>query len=94
MRRTAKAVRISLKVKSDGAGEWGGCGRLSEDGPGHYNPDRSEGHWGRTKSPHGGAKRENTCQTQSWNPGTNLKRREGERQTKQLMGRPFLICQP
>ena len=48
-RRTAKAVCISRRVKSDGAGEWDGCGRLSEDGPGHYNPDRSEGHWGRTK---------------------------------------------
>jgi hypothetical protein len=24
-------------------GEWGGWGRLSDDGPGHYNPDPSEG---------------------------------------------------
>ena len=37
------------EAKSDCAGEWGGCGRISVDGPGHYNPDRSEGHWGRTK---------------------------------------------
>jgi hypothetical protein len=43
------------EVKSDCAGEWGGCGQLSVDGPGHDNPDRSEGHWGRTKSPHDGA---------------------------------------
>ena len=43
------------EAKSDGAGEWGGCGRISVDGPGHYNPDRSEGHWVRTKSPHDGA---------------------------------------
>ena len=34
-------------VKSRCAGEWGGWGRLSEDGPGHYNPDRSEGPWGK-----------------------------------------------
>jgi hypothetical protein len=26
--------------------EWGGWGRLSDDGPGHYNPDLSEGPWG------------------------------------------------
>jgi hypothetical protein len=28
------------EAKSDGAGEWGGCGRLSVDGPGHDNPGR------------------------------------------------------
>ena len=46
--RTAKASRISrTAVKSRCAGEWGGWGRVSEDGPGQYNPDRSEGPWGR-----------------------------------------------
>jgi len=45
--RTAKASRISrLAVKSRCACEWGGWGRLSDDGPGHYNPDPSEGPWG------------------------------------------------
>jgi hypothetical protein len=45
--RTAKASRISrLAVKSRCAREWGGWGRLSDDGPGHYNPDPSEGPWG------------------------------------------------
>ena len=45
--RTAKASRISrLAVKSWCAREWGGWGRLSDDGPGHYNPDPSEGPWG------------------------------------------------
>src|SRR6202162_4902736 len=34
-------------VKSRCAREWGGWGRLSDDGPGHYNPDPSEGPWGR-----------------------------------------------
>src|SRR6202140_3118872 len=29
------------------AREWGGWGRLSDDGPGQHNPDRSEGPWGR-----------------------------------------------
>ena len=37
--RTAKASRISQTVKSRCAREWGGWGRLSDDGPGHYNPD-------------------------------------------------------
>jgi hypothetical protein len=45
--RTAKAARISRPaVKSRCASEWGGWGRLSVDGPGHYNPAPSEGPWG------------------------------------------------
>src|SRR5580693_234425 len=45
--RTAKASRISRHaVKSRCAHEWDGWGRLSDDGPGHYNPDLSEGPWG------------------------------------------------
>jgi hypothetical protein len=46
--RTAKALRISRHaVKSRCAREWDGWGRLSDDGPGHYNPDLSEGPWGK-----------------------------------------------
>ena len=42
--RTAKASRISRRaVKSRCAREWSGWGRLSDDGPGHYNLDLSEG---------------------------------------------------
>jgi hypothetical protein len=45
--RTAKASRISRHaVKSRCAREWDGWDRLSEDGPGHYNLDLSEGPWG------------------------------------------------
>jgi hypothetical protein len=45
--RTAKASRISRHaVKSRCARERVGWGRLSDDGPGHYNPDPSEGPWG------------------------------------------------
>ncbi len=45
--RTAKSLRISRHaVKSRCAREWGGWGRVSDDGPGHYNPDPSEGPWG------------------------------------------------
>src|SRR6201982_1823311 len=45
---TAKESRISRQaVKSGYAHEWGGWGRLSVDGPGQHNPDRSEGPWGR-----------------------------------------------
>src|SRR3954464_5855997 len=44
--RTAKASRISRPaVKSRCAGEWGGWGRLSNDGPGQQKPDPSEGPW-------------------------------------------------
>jgi hypothetical protein len=45
--RTAKASRISRHAaKSRCAYEWDGWGRLSDDGPGHYNPDPSEDPWG------------------------------------------------
>ena len=45
---TAKASGISRPaVKSGCACEWDGWGRLSVDGPGQKNPDRSEGPWGR-----------------------------------------------
>ena len=45
--RTAKASRISRHaVKSRCAHEWDGWGRLSDDGPGHHNPDPSEDPWG------------------------------------------------
>src|SRR5216684_570762 len=45
---TAKASRISrAAVKSRCAYERGGWGRLSVDGPGQNNPDRSEDPWGR-----------------------------------------------
>ena len=45
---TARASGISREsVKSGCAREWGGWGRVSEDGPGQHNPDRSEGPWGR-----------------------------------------------
>ena len=48
---TAKASGISRKaVKSGCAFEWGGWGRVSVDGPGQKNPDRSEGPWGRAAS--------------------------------------------
>ena len=55
--RTAKALRISRRaVESRCARERDGWGRLSDDGPGHYNPDPSEGPWGRRSTPpHGGA---------------------------------------
>ena len=46
--RTAKASRINRHaVKSRCACEWGGWGRLSDDGPGQNNPDPSEGPWGK-----------------------------------------------
>src|SRR6516164_333908 len=55
--RTAKASRISRHaVKSRCTCEWGGWGRLSDDGPGQNNPDPSEGPWGGgLVTHHGGA---------------------------------------
>jgi hypothetical protein len=77
--RTAKASRISRRaVKSRCACEWGGWGRLSDDGPGQNNPDPSEGPWGRWSiPPHGGAVIASTDPTLS---GSTLKH-EGRRQT-------------
>jgi hypothetical protein len=55
--RTAKAARISRHAaKSRCAGEWGGWGRLSEDGLGQHNPVSSEDPWGGgLPNLHGGA---------------------------------------
>jgi len=50
-KRTARASGINRKAaKSRCAREWGGWGRLSENGLGQHNPDRSEGPWGRAKT--------------------------------------------
>jgi len=103
--RTAKASRISRHAaKSRCAREWGGWGRLSDDGPGHYNPDPSEGPWGRWSiPPHGGAVIASTDPTLC---GSTLKH-EGRRQTDRRAAyagsrlkliyaseRSRLICQP
>src|SRR6516165_12760721 len=46
--RTAKAVHISRRaMKLCCACEWGGSGRLSDDGSGQHNPNRSEDPWSR-----------------------------------------------
>src|SRR5207244_9774590 len=45
--RTAKTSRISRRaVKSRCAHEWGGWGRLSDDGSRQHNSDKSEDPWG------------------------------------------------
>lgn len=50
--RIAKASRISRRaVKSRCACEWGGWGRVSVDGSGQNNPNRSEDPWGRAAEP-------------------------------------------
>jgi len=95
VRCTAKAARISRRAKSGCVGEWDGWGRISVDGSGHYNPDRNEDPWGRTKSPHGGAKREKACRTQGRSTGGNsqaARRQEANRAVdgKALADRPAL----
>ena len=64
--RTAKASRISrYAVKSRCAREWDGWGRLSDDGSGHYNLDRSEDPLGYVETLHGGAQSNPPGPTQS-----------------------------
>lgn len=55
--RRGRAARISRgAAKSCGASEWGGWGRVSEEGLGQHNPDRSEGPWGNARDrAHGSA---------------------------------------
>jgi hypothetical protein len=69
--RTAKASSITGNAgKSRRACEWDGWGRLSVDGPGHYNPDRSEGPWGRAaKAARMAVSNRATCPTLSGIPG-------------------------
>jgi hypothetical protein len=46
--RTAVALCITDEVgKTQRAREWGGWGRISDEGSGQYNPNRSEGPWDR-----------------------------------------------
>src|SRR5579864_8605394 len=40
-----------LAAKSSCAREWGGWGRISEDGSGQNNPNRNEDPWGRAGRP-------------------------------------------
>jgi hypothetical protein len=87
---TAKASRISRQaVKSGCAREWGGWGRISEDGPGQNNPDRSEGPWGRAAE---------SARTEVFTSASSLtQRRESRWQQRarramanQVLGRPRL----
>jgi hypothetical protein len=79
--RTARAVRISrFAVKSCCACEWGGWGRVSDDGPGHYNPDRSEDPWGRAVyCSHGGA---SAHRVSGFRTGTQRYRQRGARRAE------------
>src|ERR1700680_2513518 len=87
---TATASRISRQaVKSGCAREWGGWGRISEDGPGQNNPDRSEGPWGRAAE---------SARTEVFTSASSLtQRRESRWQQRarramanQVLGRPRL----
>src|SRR5215471_6728283 len=91
---TAKASGISREsVKSGCAREWGGWGRLSEDGPGRYNPDRSEGPWGRAADPL--ARRCSSAHHPDTEQGITDGRQEHEgRWQTSLLGRPRLIVRP
>ena len=61
----AKALRISRSAaKSWCAGEWGGWGQSSVDGPGQHNPDRSEDPWGRANALEGWCSSDHSFSTQ------------------------------
>ena len=106
--RTAKASRISRHAaKSGRAREWGGWGRLSDDGPGQHNPDPSEDPWGGgLPNLHGGALTRNRPDTER-DDRCYYVMREGRTQTKReaayagsrlkptsASGRPRLTGQP
>src|SRR6266480_2969080 len=90
------AFRISREtVKSECACEWGGWGRVSVDGPGQNNPDRSEGLWGRaanatrTVASHRAGRsdserRERRCQRETRRADAN----------QDVLGRRCLKCRP
>src|SRR5580765_8050406 len=78
--RTAKASRINRHAaKSRCAHEWDGWGRLSDDGPGHYNLDPSEGPWGGGRPIlHGGALSSPRLPTQSGTIAVTTRCTKGE----------------
>jgi hypothetical protein len=88
--RTAKASRITGSAgKSRRAREWGGWGRLSVDGPGQNNPDRSEGPWGRTaKAVRMAVSNRATCPTLSGTTGKATDDTNGERKPHDATGMP------
>ena len=106
--RTAKASRISRHAaKSGRAREWGGWGRLSDDGPGQHNPDPSEDPWGGgLPHLHGGALTRNRPDTardyrvcQAMHEGWTQTEREAAYAGSRLKptsasGRPRLKSQP
>ena len=80
--RTAKASRISRHaVKSRCAREWGGWGRLSDDGSGQHNSDRSEDPWGRGNPTPWRCTIEYGGPTQCGNNALDHEVHEGRRQT-------------
>ena len=80
--RTAKASRISrYAVKSRCAREWGGWGRLSDDGPGQNNPDPSEGPWGGGLVTHHGGALSSPRPGTVWDDRRDHEMHEGRTQT-------------
>jgi hypothetical protein len=106
--RTAKAWRISRKaVKSRCACEWGGWGRVSDDGPGQHNPVPSEGPWGGGRpllqggawsSPRPDSERDSRCDHvmhEEWMQTARWPAYAGSRlKLGCCPGRRRLICQP
>jgi hypothetical protein len=98
---TARASHITRRTGKLGrVWEWGGWGRLSVDGLGHYNPDRSEGPWGRAGKPL--ARRCRSC-AMNFDTERGLFRRQGgtkdgckprDAMIRRHEGRPLPISRP
>jgi len=98
---TARASHITRRTGKLGrVWEWGGWGRLSVDGLGHYNPDRSEGPWGRAVKPL--ARRCRSC-AMNFDTERGLFRRQGgtkdgckprDAMIRRHEGRPLPISRP
>jgi hypothetical protein len=93
-KRTARASCISREsAKSRCAREWGGWGRLSDDGPRQHNSDRSEGPWGRAADRlHGSAPKHIVPDTEQ-GIAMVAEEHEGRRQTD-VLGKPRLTVRP
>ena len=78
--RTAVALCITDCVgKAQRAREWDGWGRISDDGSGHYNPNRSEGPWDRATGVARMAVRDRaeSCDTERRNPAVTRRTKDG-----------------
>lgn len=95
----AKISHISPRVKLREARRRGGWGRLSDDAPGQYNPDPSEGPWGRAGDSSKGGATKSKDQPTGWASWSRMRKsrqqelvpiaalRQGRHQIQQALNR-------